>query len=489
MLLGIDIGTSSCKITAFQPDGTVVGSVSGEYPVYFPGQGMVEQDSELWWSVICDSIKKLLSLYHVTPKDIVAIGIDGQSWSCIPIDKDGKVLANTPIWMDTRSREFCDNLSVDLKEKIFTVSGNPFSPTYTTPKMLWMKKYKPDVFDKTWKFLQSNSFIAYRLTGEISQDYSQGYGLHFFDMQKMCYDSELAQRLDLSTDLVPPLFPCDKIIGTVTEKASLLSGLSKGTPVVAGGLDAACGTLGSGVYSDNQTQEQGGQAGGMSICTTKYVSHKSLILGAHVVPGCWLLQGGTSAGGAALNWYSKVWGKGRSFKELDELAEKVPAGCEGLVFLPYLSGERTPLWNPDAKGVFFGLDFSKTEGHVIRSVLEGVAFALKHNIQVAEETGLKVSTLNSMGGAANSRLWTQIKSDVTGCEIKVPYADEATTLGAAILAGIGSGVYSGYKDAIEATVKIKRTHIPDLKQHKMYQDSFEKYMALYPALKDIYHKD
>nr|MCR5580197.1 carbohydrate kinase [Pseudobutyrivibrio sp.] len=300
--------------------------------------------------------------------------------------------------------------------------------------------------------------------------------------------NELAEKLGLSTNLVPPLYECDEIVGQVTEKAAKLTGLAAGTPVVAGGLDAACGALGAGVYKAGQTQEQGGQAGGMSICTDKALAHKSLILSPHVVTGMWLLQGGSVGGGGALRWFKQEFGQDESFDDLTKEAEKVPAGSEGVVFLPYMAGERSPIWDPDSKGVFYGLSFDKTKAHMTRAVLEGVAFSLEHNMRVAAETGVQVGVLNAMGGAANSKLWTQIKSDVTGLPIDVPASDTATTLGAVLLAGIGCGLYSSYSEAVEYTIDIKKSYKPNMENHEIYKKSMDLYLELYKDLKETYKR-
>ena len=283
-----------------------------------------------------------------------------------------------------------------------------------------------------------------------------------------------------------------------TEEAAKACGLAVGTPVVAGGLDAACGTLGTGVVHSGETQEQGGQAGGMSICIDTYKADPRMILSFHVVPDCWLLQGGTTGGGGVMRWLEREFadfereeGKrvGKSSLQLfNEIAEKVAPGSDGLVFLPYMSGERSPIWDPDAKGVFYGLDFSKTKGHFVRAAMEGVALSLKHNLDVAKEAGAEVSVLRAMGGSANSLLWTQIKSDVTGKPIVVPSSDTATTLGAAILAGVGIGMYKDFEEAVELTVENKRFHEPNPDNYKVYEKNYEIYLELYNQLKETMKK-
>ena len=344
VLLGIDIGTSACKVALFEENGQVIAQANHPYQLYYPNPGWVEQDPEEWWEAICAGIRDVLADSHVPVESIVGIGIDGQSWSCIPVDAAGNCLARTPIWMDTRANQICQEVKERIGfERIFETAGNDFLPSYSTPKMLWFKQEHPEIFEKTYKFLQSNSYIGYKLTGVMSQDLSQGYGIHFFNMKTCTYDPELAELLGLSVDLVPPLYACDAVIGTVTAEAAKRTGLAEGTPVVAGGLDAACGTLGAGVYLPGQTQEQGGQAGGMSLCLDEAKAHEKLILSPHVISGLWLLQGGTVGGGGVLRWFRQELAAQESFDELTAEAEKVPAGSEGVLFLPYMAGERSPM--------------------------------------------------------------------------------------------------------------------------------------------------
>ena len=488
-LLGIDIGTSACKVAVFSEDGTVLASSNKPYKVMYPNPGWVEQDADEWWNAIINAIREVVADDQVNVSDIAGIGVDGQGWSAIPVDSNGNVLAHTPIWMDTRANDICTRVKQSIGEDaIFDIAGNDFLPSYTTPKMIWFKENYPEIFDKTALFLQSNSYIVFKLTGKYSQDLSQGYGIHFFNMNTLSYDASLASEMGLSTNLVPDLYKCDEIVGTVTPEAAALTGLLPGTPVVAGGLDAACGTLGAGVYCDGQTQEQGGQAGGMSICINSALAHKKLILGTHVVPGKWLLQGGTVGGGGALRWFKEQFGENMSFDSLTAEAEKIPVGSDGVIFLPYMAGERSPIWNPDAKGVFYGLSFDKTRGHMIRALLEGVAFSLSHNLLTAKEAGADVDVLSAMGGASNSVLWTQIKADVTGHTIEVPTSDTATTLGAAILAGIGSKVYSNYDEAINRTIVVTRVQKPNMENHEKYKKYMDLYLELGSTLSSVFSK-
>lgn len=498
-LLGIDIGTSACKVAVFDREGHVVAAASGDYPVYYPREGWAEQNPEEWWNAVCHAIRKVLENGQITPEMIAGVGIDGQSWSAIAIDKDGQVLTNTPIWMDTRAQSICDRLNSEIgADEIFALAGNSLQPSYTTAKILWYQENLPDIYKKIDKILQSNSYIAYKLTGAVTQDVSQGYGLHCFDMRNGSWNEEMCTKLGIPMEFLPDIVSCDHVVGTVTEKAAGECGLAEGTPVVAGGLDAACGTLGAGVIHPGETQEQGGQAGGMSICMDTYKADPRLILGFHVVHGQWLLQGGTTGGGGVMRWFEREFagyeremqkqnGKS-SLVQLNEIANEAAPGSDGVVFLPYMAGERSPIWNPDAKGVFYGLDFSKTKGHMVRACMEGVAFSLRHNLEVAEEAGADAQVLRAMGGSANSLLWTQIKSDITGKPILVPSSDTATTLGAAILAGVGVGFYKDYEEAVSLTVKTTREHQPNPENKAVYDRNYQTYLKLYDSLKDLMKK-
>ena len=486
LLLGVDIGTSSCKTALFDADGRAVAQGGSEYPVSYPRKGWAEQDPRDWWDGVCRAVREMISGNGINPSDIAGIGVDGQSWSAIALDGAGEVLCPTPIWTDTRSAEICrETLERLPQEKLFALCGNPPQPGYTWPKILWYRRHRPEVFAAAKKILQSNSYIVYRMTGEITQDLSQGYGLACFDMRKGRWDEETCGELGIPGTLLPEIVPSHQVVGRLTREAAEQTGLTEGIPVAAGGLDAACGTLGAGVVLPGQTQEQGGQAGGMSICIDKYAADPRLILGFHVVPGRWLLQGGTTGGGGALKWLRETMCPELSFEEMSSLAETSPAGSGGVTFLPYMAGERSPIWNPDACGVFFGLGFGVTRGQMIRACMEGVAYALRHNLETAETAGARAETLRSMGGSANSRIWTQIKADVTGRSIEVPGSDTATTLGAAMLAGVGTGVWGSFEEAAEQTVRVKRRYEPDPENREQYDRGYEKYRKLYEHLKDM----
>lgn len=499
LLLGIDIGTSACKVAIFDLNGKVITQSNKPYSVYYPQKDFVEQDPEEWWEAVCQAIKECLRKNNIDGESIAGIGVDGQGWTALPVDIMGKPLYNAIIWMDRRASKQCTEVVEKIGlNRILEVSGNLFDAAYTTPKILWLKENEPEIYENTYKFLQSNSYIVFKLTGSMTQDLSQGYGIHCFDIKTGKYDERLCTDLGIELKKLPDICFCDKVVGIVTKEAAQQTGLAIGIPVVAGGLDAACGTLGAGVIEVGQAQEQGGQAGGMSICLGKPIKHEKLILGFHVIPNAWLLQGGT-VGGGSLKWFRNEFGEyekymedltgKNSFDSLVDRAVNVNAGSDGVIYLPYMAGERSPIWDKDAKGVFYGLGYDKTKGHIIRSILEGTAYSLEHNLETAKEVGVEVSELIAIGGAANSLTWTQIKSDVTGKGIKVPASDTATTLGAALLAGVGVGIYKDYKQAVERTIKITRVHEPNMKFHEIYKNYYPIYLEIYEDLKNTFKKD
>jgi xylulokinase len=432
-LLGIDIGTSGCKLVVFGNLGEVKAFDSQSYQTYYSDPGFVEQNADDWWTAVARGVANIFSTTKVRPSDISAIGIAGQSPTCLPVAKDGSPLRKAMIWLDTRSIKQVHHMTAMVAENaLINTSGNPVAAPYIIPKIKWIEDNEPKVFQATHKVLQSHTFIGYKLTGIFYQDLSTCNGYHIFDISKGTLDAKLARQLKLSIDLVPEIVPCHQVIGEVSAEASNITGLPKGIPVIAGGLDAACCTLGAGVLNTGQTQEQGGQAGGMSIVTPDALIHPKLILSNHVVPNRWLLQGGTTGGGGVLKWLKEqlfddlripetVKTKNH-FEIMSHLASKSLPGSNGLLFLPYMSGE------------------------------------------------------------------TQIKSDITGRPIKVPFSDFATPLGAALLAGVGTGVYSSFEEAVDKTVKIQRYHEPNFKNHQIYDDYFGLYLELYDSLKEKFQK-
>lgn len=488
LLLGIDIGTSSCKLGLFAIDGTMTGEAVAYYDTHYFSCGKVQQNAEDWYEGVKIAFQSLLGQKTELAENIIGVGIAGIGWSFVPVDEAGSALAPVSIWLDTSSHDQIEEMKNSVPEnEIFTLSGNPLSPNYVTPKLMKFKREFPEIYAKTYKFLPSNSYIAYRLTGKMTQEYSQAYGLHFFDLQNKVFNFDFCTRFGLDPDKFPDLHTSHSIIGVVSELAARDTGLTAGTPVVAGGLDAACAALGIGAIYHGDTQEQGGQAGGMGICMSEYLPKRELISGCHVIPDKWLLQGGTVGGGNALRWLKEIMLKESNlcYGDLDAIAEQVSPGCDGLIFLPYLQGERTPIWDAYAKGTFYGVTYQTTKAHFLRSVMEGVAYSLRHNLEAAESDSFQIKALLSTGGSSQSPLWLQIKADVTGLPIRSTNRNIATPLGAALLAGVGIGAYSNFRSAVNKTVKYDIIHFPNIDNYHIYTESYQKYLELYVRIKGL----
>ena len=490
-LLAIDVGTSGVKLLLFPvEEGLPPVSLTRSYETFCHSPGWAEQNPADWWQAVRDGIPALLQKADVPAQAIAAIGVDGVSWTPIVLDAEGELLANAPLWYDTRAVTECDEICEKVgQDAVFSVSGNPVQPYYTLPKLMWMRKHLDGLKERMRHVLTSNGYIVYKLTGVRSQDMSQGYGWPFYRMEDGTYDEAMAEKLGFDLSWLET--PCESsaVVGQVNEKAARECGLCAGIPVVAGGLDAACGALGIGIINPGPMHEQSGSAGGMSICVDSYQPARGLIMGRHVVPQRWLVQGGTVGGGAAFEWLLNILNPDGSrtltAAKASELAQATAPGADGLLFLPYMAGERSPVWNPNAKGVFFGLDYHITPGHMARAVMEGAAMALRHNLEAARSTGIELGTLRAAGGASRSAAWMQAKADITGCPIQAVVSSEATAAGCAILAGVGTGIFPGFEEACQRIVQLEPLYMPREEYKALYDKQYQQYLALYQRLEPM----
>jgi xylulokinase len=491
-ILALDIGTSSTKAALWTDDGTLVAQTTEDYSLQRPYVSWAEIDALEWWRAVCLTTQQVLAQSGVAGDQVVGIGVDGLGWTLVPVDRRGDPLFPAMTWLDRRAEAEADWLrSLPEASDLVNLVANPLDASYITPKLLWLQRQRPRIFEATDQFLTSTGFIVRRLTGENSCDFTQAYGYHFFDIRRERWDEEAARLIGMPLEKLPPLFPAISVAGQVTEVAAAAMGLAAGTPVIVGGLDASVGSTGAGVVRLGQTVDQGGQAGGMALSVDHVIVEPQLIFSHHILPGQYLFQSGTVGGGSP-SWFRDVLGHpevnaaellhSTPFDLMSSQVELTPAGSHGLIFLPYMAGERTPLWNSNARGVFFGLSYKTTRSDILRAIMEGCAFAVYHNLMIAERNGVTVKEWIGVGGGTRSAVWCQIKADVTG----KPYVlarrrgggEGGHALGLYAMVSHAIGECDDLADRIEALLPERRAFEPSPASHAMYEDLFSIYREL-----------
>lgn len=485
-ILTVDNGTSSTKTALWSLDGTLLAEASASYPLSRPQPVWAEIDAELWWQAAVSAIRAVIAKSGIDPRQVRGIGVDGISWTLLPVDENANPLYPAVIWLDRRAEEEAAALrDQPFAAQMVALSANPIDPAYITPKLLWLQKHAPRVFEAAHCFLTSSGFLTARLTGEFTCDFTQAYGYHFFNMQEQCWDETAAAHAGIPLEKLPRLCASAEIAGRLTAGAAAQLGLPAGVPVIAGCLDAAVGALGSGVTHLGQTNEQGGQAGGMAVSVERVVVEPRLIFSHHVLPGQYLLQGGT-VGGGALGWFRDILATPNcdapDFEAISAQAQSAAPGAGGLIFLPYLAGERTPLWSSTARGVFFGLSYNTSRADLLRAMMEGCAYSVYHNMQVAAEHGVTIAECLGSGGATRSPVWCQIKADVYGKPFIIARtpsgAEGGHLLGLFALTACGVGLADDPGALVDHLLPNRTVYEPNPQRHALYQDLFGVYLDL-----------
>jgi len=491
-IITVDVGTSSTKTSLWTDDGQLVAHASATYNLDRPEPLWAEIDADTWWQAVCETIRTVLATSEVDPAAIAGIGVDGVSWTLIPVDNAGNPLRPAMIWLDRRAEQETTWLkSLPEAEDLVNLDANPLDAAYITPKLIWLKKNYPDIFNLAHKFLEATGFIVSRFTGEFICDYTQAYGYHFFDLRNGKWNQQAAQKIGVPIEKMPRLCHSAEVVGTVTKKAAEQTGLTPGIPVIAGCLDAAAGALGSGVIKPGQTNEQGGQAGGVGISLDHVLVEPRLIFSHHVIPGQYLLQAGT-VGGGSLSWFRDQLGHpevtagnliGQNpFEIFSKQVEKSKPGANGLIFLPYMAGERTPLWSSIARGIFFGLSYSTSRADMLRAIMEGCAFAVYDNLQIAEEHEVLIDEFLGSGGAIQSAVWCQIKADIYGKPFiiarRADGGEGGHGLGLFALTGYGIGLCKDIGACISDLLPTRQVFEPSTENHALYLELFEVYRSI-----------
>lgn len=491
-LLSIDVGTENARAALLTIDGQVLASSSQEYALHCPKPGWAEQDPEMWWQTTVHNIREVL--VQVPDADVAAVGTAGQMHAPVPVDSEGRLtFLAVPLWCDKRSEPQCEAARSALDERgTLRITGNPIVASWTGFKFRWIKENLPEVYARTARFLSCKDYLNMRLTGQCFTDYSEASGTYLFDVRSRTWSAELCASLGIDRRKLPDVVKASDVIGTVTKEAAEQTGLRSGTPVVAGGGDMMCILLGAGIVSQGMACDITGTAADISVFTPEPLYDTRLMHLHHVTPhGGWISFGILDAGGGSYKWFKdnfclaqveEARRRGISpYQVLSEGASTVPAGSEGLLFLPYLLGERT-LGSSASRGVFFGLTPRHTVSHCARAIMEGVSFDLRRSLEIIEEKGVPINEVRAIGGGARSSVWCEIKSNVYRKPVRTLANFEGGIVGAAMLAGIGVGLYGSAEEAVDSLVRLESTFTVDAQLAQRYDGFYTLYKSLHDSL-------
>lgn len=486
-LLGIDVSTTATKALLIDSAGKVVGVAATEYVSATPHPLWSEQDPALWWFAAVQSIRRLLVATAVDPARIVAVGLTGQMHGLTLLDGEGSVLRPAILWNDQRTAQQCDEIRRELgRDQLVRITGNDALTGFTAPKILWVREHEPELFARAKRFLLPKDYLRLCLTGLQATDCADGSGTLLMDLQGRDWSTTMLDALALPRDFVPQSFEGTAITGAITAGAAEATGLRVGTPVVAGGGDQAAGAVGVGAVEEGIVSLALGTSGVVFATVNRpfYEPQGRLHAFCHCVPGRWHLMGVMLSAAGSLRWYRDMFAPGVGYDELLAPAVQIAPGSDGLLFLPYLTGERTPYPDPLARGAFVGLTVRHSLTHLTRALLEGVAFGLRDSFELMKETGVgDASQMRVSGGGAASPLWRQILADVLGVEMVTVNTTEGAAYGAALLAGVGVGIWADVDSACAAVIHVTGSTAPNAANVRQYEDVYRAYTALYPALR------
>lgn len=492
LFLGLDVSTTSSKALLIDERGTVIAVASSPHTLQTPRPRWSEQDPEEWWQAVSASIRGALEKASIRGDSIKAIGLTGQMHGLVMLDGSGHVLRPAILWNDQRTQMQCDEIHRRIgREHFIQITGNVALPGFTAPKILWVAENEPEIYQRARHVLLPKDFVRYRLTGEYAMDKADGAGTVLFDLKKRTWSPEVIATLGINPAWMPPTFEGPEITGQVTAAAAQGTGLKRGIPVVAGGGDQAAQAVGVGAVEPGVVALTVGTSGVVFAPTLSALIEPEGRLHAfcHAVPGMWHLMGVMLSAAGSLDWYRWALAPDIDFDALLKEAEAVPAGSEGLLFLPYLSGERTPHPDPLARGAFVGLTLRHGRGHMTRAVLEGVSFGLKDCFGLIQEACPgEIRHVRISGGGSKSALWRKILSSILETELVSVVTTEAAAYGAALLAGVGAGDWRDVHAACAEVVKTTCSIRPDPGEVETYRKFHELYRGLYPALKPSFEK-
>lgn len=495
-LIGVDIGTSGTKTVLFDLNGAVIASSYYEYPLYQPKNGWAEQDALDWWKAACQSIKDVLEISKADPHSVKGVGLSGQMHGLVMLDKNGEVLRKSIIWCDQRTDAECEEITGLVgAEELIKITANPALTGFTASKILWVRNNEPEIFERCHKILLPKDYIRYMLTGEYATEVSDASGMQLLDVPNRCWSKDILQKLSIDMSMLGEMHESFEITGEINGYASNLCGLPKGTPVVGGAGDQAACAVGNGIVEKGVVSSTIGTSGVVFAHADRVsIDLKGRVhTFCHAVPGAWHVMGVTQGAGLSLKWFRDHFCENETavaallgkdpYEIMDKEALLIPPGSNGIIYLPYLMGERTPHLDPYCRGVFFGLSARHTKGDMLRSVMEGVGYSLMDCMDIIKEMDIPVTGVIASGGGGKSKIWRQMQSDMFHCPVQSVQTSESGTLGAAILAGVGTGAFKSVQEACRHLIKTKDTIYPDHESTNIYIKYHEQYQSLYHVLK------
>lgn len=485
-VIGVDLGTSAVKILLVNQNGEVCQEVSKSYPLIQEKTGYSEQDPKIWVEKTMEGLREIAEKFQGNIEDIEGMSFSGQMHGLVLVDENIEPLRNAILWNDTRTTEQCNKIDeVVGKERLLEITKNVALEGFTLPKLLWVQEYEPDIYKKASYFLLPKDYVRYALSGSIHMDFSDAAGTLLLDIQRKNWSKELCDLLNLDVNLCPPLVESHEEVGNLTKPTAEKTGLSPRLRVFAGGADNACGAIGAGILDEGKTLCSIGTSG--VVLSYEETSDKDFNGKVHYFnhgkADSYYTMGVTLAAGYSLSWFKETFAKNESFEELLDEVKDVPPGANGLLFTPYIVGERTPYADATIRGSFIGIDSNHERKHFVRAVMEGITFSLQESIQLFRERGKEVTQVISIGGGAKNDVWLQMQADIFQAEVSKLSNEQGPGMGAAMLAAYGCGWFDSLQQCAEAFIKVDKTYKPNDEHVAIYEKLFKIYKQIYPNTK------
>ena len=496
--LGIDVGTSGTKTLAMRADGKILATAMVEYPLSSPKPGWSEQDPEHWWQASIKSVKAVLKLGKIKPADVAGIGLSGQMHGSVFLDSRGQVIRPALLWNDQRTSAECAEIESRAggRAQLIELVANPALTGFTAPKILWLRKHEPRNYERVKQVLLPKDYVRYRLTGEFATEVSDASGTLLLDVKNRCWSKPLLDLLSLDPAILPRVYESEEVSGALTTGAGKLLGLPAGVRVVGGGGDQAASAVGNGIVRRGVISATMGTSGVVFAHsdTVQYDPQGRLHTFCHAVRGKWHIMGVVLSAGGSLQWYRNQFAQAEvaaakrqkidPYELITQQASEAPPGSEGLTFLPYLTGERTPHADPFARAAWIGLSLRHGRAHLVRSILEGATYAMRDSLEIIQQMQVPVKEVRLSGGGARSKFWRQMQADIYGVKAVTTNSFEGPAYGVALLAAVGTGAYVSIVEACQATIKVDKTINPNAKTRRVYDAAYPLYQKLYRSLKD-----